>query len=310
MLLPIIRKGLHDADLYVREVAVEMIPHAPESEQKELRAMLLPIIREELQDTDFTVREVAARMIAHAPESERVSLIREGLQHTDFNVRAVVARMIAHAPESEQEELRKIYYTMEIKEVDESKLQNIAFSTPLYNGVSEDFARQLFPKTGSRLTLLGSSPMSPDKDKKNSLQGRVIIRHILFPSYNEWSRAFESPKFWKEEGFDYVPVEPVLRARLDPKISVDVAVFTRVLGPSVAEWQGETNLFSSHINKEMDRILKALEKFGVEHGHANRGNFCLVFHRSEDGKANFTRPPRVYMIDFDQARFRIEESSQ
>ncbi len=51
----------------------------------------------------------------------------------------------------------------------------------------------------------------------------------------------------------------------------------------------------------MKRIESALQELGVAHGHTHFGNFVLVFVRDAKGEPDLSHPPRVYVIDFDQA---------
>ncbi len=48
-------------------------------------------------------------------------------------------------------------------------------------------------------------------------------------------------------------------------------------------------------------IAEAITNLGFDHGHMHDGNFCLRFYRNEKGEPDFTRLPRLYLIDFDLA---------
>ena len=53
--------------------------------------------------------------------------------------------------------------------------------------------------------------------------------------------------------------------------------------------------------KSREKIKKALESLGVVHGHTHDNNFIVYFDRDEQGEPILDKPPRVYVIDFDQA---------
>ena len=48
-------------------------------------------------------------------------------------------------------------------------------------------------------------------------------------------------------------------------------------------------------------IEKVLLSQEISHGHPHDGNFCLRFFRDQENRPDFTRTPRLYLIDFDQA---------
>ena len=223
------------------------------------------------------------------------ALIQKGLDDEDRNVRRAAAEMIAYAPEGERTKLLA-QYQQNMPEKGEN-LEHLVETTPLYTHTPPRFFRARFQKSGSRTTLLDAVPGQPGK----TLKERVIIRHIPFSAYAAWARAFEASDFWKERGFDYVPVEPIVSAQTDAENATEVAVFTRVLGPSVATWEQNTVLFRDNIDTDVRRLKDALRELGIEHGHLHENNFCLVFDKTKKGDADLTKPPRVYVIDFDMA---------
>ncbi|KKR67602.1 MAG: hypothetical protein UU08_C0013G0002 [Candidatus Uhrbacteria bacterium GW2011_GWE2_40_58] len=138
----------------------------------------------------------------------------------------------------------------------------------------QGFFRKQFEKTGSGTTLLGGE-----------LKERVIVRSIEPQTLMSWKAAFENREFWKAKGFEIVPVEPIVGIKPSKKGIKEVHVFTRVIpGPSVAKWE-----------------VDGLAELKIEHGHLHDNNFVLYFHRTPDGKADLSKPPMVYVIDFDQA---------
>lgn len=148
-------------------------------------------------------------------------------------------------------------------------------------------ARSEFEKTGSRLILLGGK-----------LTGKAIVRIIPKSAFEAWKRALEAKEAWKNAGFDYIPVEPILskggRLRVKETRSGKMMVMAGVLGKSLNLFLSDTR--NSHLRetleKESERILQVLRMICVEHGHVHGDNFCVQFHKGK---------PRLYIIDFDIA---------
>lgn len=78
-------------------------------------------------------------------------------------------------------------------------------------------------------------------------------------------------------------------------------MYSGVLDLNLVDWSRITNLFSEELEAQRQKILKILEDQHVNHGHPNKSNFVLRFFRDADGKPDFTKVPRLYLIDFDQA---------
>ena len=82
-----------------------------------------------------------------------------------------------------------------------------------------------------------------------------------------------------------------------------MSVYTRVLnGPSVAKWEEEDGVFQRNIRNQIDRIKAGLEELNIEHCHTHDDNFVIMFPRKDNGEVDISKPPRVYVIDFDQAK--------
>ena len=88
-----------------------------------------------------------------------------------------------------------------------------------------------FTKTGSELILFGGR-----------MVGKTVARVIDEKPLKAWKKALRAKKVWQQAGFDYVPVEPILRKRGKQRIywqsvkgkrTGKVRVYTSVLGPSV-----------------------------------------------------------------------------
>ncbi|MBI3631857.1 MAG: HEAT repeat domain-containing protein [Candidatus Vogelbacteria bacterium] len=277
------------------------------------------LIREAIEDEDESVRQHAALAIELVPDEEREKVIRQALKNADENVRFQAAYAILSYSGSVRENL-----FLKLREENNIDLKSVASTTRLYDKVKEEFFREKFEKTGSGLTLLGQVP-----GFDSSLREKVVARHIQELPYLNWEKAYRNLDFWKIRGFDYVPVEPIVAVKQDPSsetqnfweekgINVtsggseapikegvgtfNVTAFARVLnGPTVAKWIQSFGPFQDEIIAEVDKIRKALVELGIKHGHAHLSNFVVVFQKLPDGTANISKPPRVYIIDFDAA---------
>ncbi|MDP7115625.1 MAG: hypothetical protein QF632_03930 [Candidatus Woesearchaeota archaeon] len=165
----------------------------------------------------------------------------------------------------------------------------------LYLGQDENFfdpekriARREFTKGGSRTILLGGH-----------LLGKAIFRIVNPEAFEAWKKAYFAQEVWKDEGFDYVPVEPILmkgnRIRASPLKSGEYRVATKVLGHNMKTFislSGDQKLAEQLRDnmKEITRILKYELK--IEHGHIDYQNFCVEVLPDK---------VRLYLIDFDRA---------
>ena len=155
---------------------------------------------------------------------------------------------------------------------------------------NKSFSRQEFAKTGSQTTLIGGE-----------LKDKTILRHIKPEAFLTWQKIYEDYASWKEFGFDYVPIEPIVSYSLNLK-KEQVDVFSVVLDLNFDDWMYKTEMFYEELRKQRDRIKEVLYKLKVNHRHID-GNFCLRFFRNEDSSIDFKKTPRLYLIDFDAAVF-------
>jgi|GEM_PF-2384610 len=292
----LIQTGLKDTDQSVRTASATMIQYAPEDAQQTLKKKLSELIQRDFEESDWYIRAEAVMRIQYAPEDTRAGFIQQGLKDANESVRNAATMMIQYAPKDARSKLRELWQKTNPSKPDLDGLQTLATQTPLYGNDKQRFFKKEFDKSGSGTTLLDIVPHEETKTFKE----RVLIRHITAPSYFSWKKAFESSDYWKEQGFEYVPVEPIISVK--PKGFTSVDVFTRVIkGPSVAEWKKNRGSFIEEIDHRVNQIQDGLNDLGIAHGHAHEGNFVLYFQRKEDGTADLSHPPRVYVIDFDQA---------
>jgi len=222
--------------------------------------------------------------IQFAPEQERVSLIKQALSQEDPEVQRKAAEMIWFAPEQERVSLIKIAF--------DAGLGNEIIKPPLYdrsNLDKERFQRKEFEKTGSETTLVGGA-----------LKDKLIIRRIQPKAFLAWQKIYENYQAWKDNGFDYVPIEPIQSYKLNKEGKVDV--FSGVLDLSLTEWSEiSVRMFMKELKKQKNKIISVLEGQGIIHGHTHDNNFVLRFFRDKDGNPDITKVPRLYVIDFDAA---------
>ncbi len=261
-----------------------------------------------LQDKETRVRASAVYVIVKAHPDEYKNLLEFAYTHTSGTAQEMAKHDIARYEQGEfgkniliENETRDTPLPPEDSELFTYLQEKVAQFTPLYMDQPEKFGRKAFAKTGSGTTLLDTVPGNSEK----SLRGKAVVRHIELPAYASWKQAYEADAFWKEKGFSYVPIEPIVGVRFSDKNiheEWDVDVFTRVLGVNAYAWIQESNgVYEKHINEQIDAIKRGLDEMRVVHGHPHQRNFCLVFEKNSEGKPDITKPPRVYIIDFDRA---------
>ncbi len=314
LLLPHIYAGLQSTDSEMRRIAAEMIRCATDEERDKL-------ILIGLQSTDPVVQRITARTIQHSSigNLRRATLIRAGLVTTDLETQRLAAANIKHVsgniqaelqtllvehinaalnttdPEMQRFAARMIRYAPEEAR---ARLHALAITVlgdrlvapPLYQGrkLKGLLDRVKFTKTGSETTLVGGS-----------LQEKSIIRHIAPNAFQSWQRLYENHELWRSNGFDYVPIEPIHAFRLTPDGQVDA--WSGVLDLNLSAWRDIGGDFLSELGQDGDHIVGVLRTQGVQHGHPHAANFCLRFARNADGHVDFTKKPRIYLIDFDEA---------
>ena len=153
-------------------------------------------------------------------------------------------------------------------------------------------------KTGGKMETLG-----------DRFLGKMITKYVPLDGFLAWQKLYESPEMWKNAGFDYVPIEPIISFKNDKKFPGLVKVQTGVLGMTVQGYKDlEWGKFLRFIENKMVSIKKVTRSSGVIYDysamyHWREGNFCLRWEKlGYSGKINWTKLPRVYLIDFDYAK--------
>lgn len=62
--------------------------------------------------------------------------------------------------------------------------------------------------------------------------------------------------------------------------------------------------YKEHIEQEKEKISSWLKKLWIDHNDIQDCNLCIQFQYLLDWEIDCTIPPRVYLIDWDKAKFR------
>lgn len=312
-------KGYENNGLDHRRFALYSKVLSP-SDRIEMENMLVSVTKQLITSTNREEQESGIALIASLSQEKRLNYYLECLQIKDSAViEKIIDKAFIFLTEQQKivffaEALRKNDFSLQRKMI--KKMKGISFNetvkkgffnqaklfapealiaSPLYDDIKkmkiDGLARENFKKTGSRTTLL-----------LGDLQEKVIVRSAISAiSFKAWKEIYEDFDSWKKAQFDYVPIEPILSYQPNSK-EKSVDVMSGVLDCSVGGWFAMTFEYKEEIEKQMNAITKILAKKNIYHGHVHTDNFCLRFFRTADNKIDFSRPPRVYMIDFDRAK--------
>lgn len=257
------------------------------------RFMRPKLIEEGFDNPDIKMSLECINMIRYVSENDKAKLrkkipniIRRGLNDPDFEVQRISAEMIQEAPRDNREEL----FEIAIK----AGLGNVLVQSSLYKGVNvlnEQFSRTPFSKTGSETFLIGGE-----------LKDKTIIKKINPKAFLAWQKLYENWQMWQEQGFDYVPIEPIISFRFNNNTKL-VDVSSGVLDLDLSSWNNIYGKFRHELHQDKLKIFRILEKTNINHGHEHDKNFCLRLFRDTNGNIDFDKKPRIYLIDFDQAKF-------
>jgi len=287
-----IRESLEEGNFDKQIKYMPMIEYAPEKEWAKIKLLIFEQVEESFQGGDIVTQQKASKMIRYVSMGEKeelenrvLKIIEKVLMTGDIEAQKKALEMIEFAPIDYRSEL--------IKKAFEKGFGNSIIQSPLYkehdNINTTNLRRETFDKSGSGLTLIGGP-----------LKNKLVIRHIEPKAFISWQRIYEDYHFWKINGFDYVPIEPIQSYRLNKKELIDA--YSGVLDLSLEMWHNKAGkLFFEELLSQKEKILKALDSFGFEHGHIHENNFALRFFRDEKGNPDLSKTPRLYLIDFDQA---------
>ena len=251
--------------------AIKAIPHANPSEIAGLRNLVTLWIRSVMADktADTFDTEWAIEAIPYANPSDIADLVREAQAYDEIDVNW------GNLPK---------------------KVNNLTRSILHDEATPSDVVK--FDKTGTETFIL---PVAED----------ASVRIIPKQAAANWFKAFSDWPIWYEKGFNYVPVEDMLgvtdrlaNPELDP--SSQVAVTTSNLhGLNLWDYVFASGEGQGHIRElyaMRDLIKQTLAEMGIRHRHDHDKNFVVVPYTTDDGRADLSRTPRLYIIDFDMAR--------
>ncbi len=322
----LVDKLLDSLDFALQTKAFDLIYYVPESEKVALTQKATDKLAEFLKNKDIEIIKKSIRLISIAPDNRRADFLKDMLNHENINIQEEAAEVIWYPTDDQERKMLIGLIARNIKKslnnsnieiqkkgldmlkvfghysgteeetelllnmVSEKGLSNELVKPPLYDKntvTKENFSRQNFEKTGSKTTLLGGN-----------LKEKSIIRHIEPGAFLEWQKLYEDYHMWKENGFDYVPIEPIQSYNLNKEGFVDV--YSGILDLNLEQWEKITRKFSPDLGEQKKKLLSILESKKIEHGHVHHDrNFCLRFFRDKNGNVNLSKTPRLYLIDLD-----------
>jgi hypothetical protein len=237
---------------------------------------------------------ILARNLGFLPETLREEISYSLLEIAPQESATGIAKNLKYLPETIQEgtskKIRNILEIVEKEELIEAERINPALYKEVKAG--EHFLRKKFPKTGTETFLLGKT-----------LINNAILRIIPNHAFVSWLEVYGSVEMWKEAGFNYSPIEPILEAH-PCKDGKNTRVYAGVLGISVSRYLGmySNRKYHESVKKQVQAIKDTLVKMGIHHGHTHNDNFCVLHERTPENGIDWSKPPRVYCIDFDKSR--------
>lgn len=229
----------------------------------------------------------AATMIEYLRKSDRASVIKSifSLDGPYDQARAKAASLIKLADDNEVQELMKL-----------AGLDDEGFGRSTLDARASELDEiHYFDKTGSSTYILPR-------------QYHASMRIVPAVSARVWAEVFYNWDVWREAGFNYVPVEPIedidfYHQRWSGGVvkELSAVVTTNLSGRSLNDWIKYREEFIDELIELRGEIITTLESMQVNHGHLHRGNFVVVPYKTPDGKVDYSRCPRLYVIDFDQA---------
>ena len=232
--------------------------------------------------------------LRYLPEGIREEVARLALEKAPQEAAPELMGNLRYLPEGIREEIEsqvvEILRTTERNQLTESENIN-PILYKVIEGLEKQFSRKEFPKTGTKTVLFGGS-----------LKNNAILRIIPNHAFISWMKAYSAVEDWKEAGFEYVPIEPILKANLC-KDGKNARAYAGVLGVSVGKYLEMYSNREHHKNvrQQVEVIKETLKKIGVSHGHEHNNNFCVLHERTPEGEIDWSKTPRVYCIDFDES---------
>ena len=281
----LIKLALSNGTPEIQKICAPKISYVPSESRNKIKEHMASMLEQSFTEGNEKNQKEYAWMMKYFPREKMSALIERGLRSHNPEVQKAYASMIENVSEQDKEPLF---------EIAKEKMGNLLIEPPLYKTgetSKETFSRNKFEKTGSELTLVGGE-----------LKDKTVLHRIDIDPFLAWQKLYEDHDLWKNAGFEYVPIEPIQSFKVNKDETVDV--YSGVLDLSLAQWEEMGGNFWLELESDREKILMVLRKNKISHGHTHDNNFCLRFFRDESGKADFTKKPRIYLIDFDQAFIR------
>lgn len=300
----IIEQAISSDDIQVSRIGMNMIDCASAGMRDKLIDISYHQIVRGLDSGDILKQKVLAKKINILPEDKRIEQFNvlyvemlKWLKTKDVFAIRSVSQMVRYLPLDMQGEFKKLLGQF----YETNKNNPELIKSGVYYGLGfADLSKQNrvnFSKTGSRMILLFAE----------KLKYRVLIRTVEDSCFLEWKRAYEASGLWKSIGFDYVPVEPIVS--YSGKKDGTTNCVTGILDLNYDEWLSISGgKFKVELDTQKKKIDEGLKLLSIKHGHLNDDNYCLRFYRDIEGNIDFSKIPKIMVIDFDRA-YRVEKVS-
>jgi hypothetical protein len=277
------------------------LPNKPAMTSDKLRSTVEALARQytaalQLEgDRIKTLLEIDSLFKTDKKDDDWIKKVESVFEKAPQEVAYELMKNLQHLPDGIRGDLEsqamEILRTTERKKLTESEELNPTLYKETKD-LEKQFSRKSFQKTGTKTVFLGGT-----------LRNNAILRIIPNQAFVSWVKAYSAVKDWKEAGFDYVPIEPILKAGLSED-GKNTRVYAGVLGVSVAAYLRMYSTKEHHdsVRQQVETTRKTLQKMNIAHGHDyHDDNFCVLHNRTAEGEIDWTVPPRVYCIDFDRA---------
>jgi len=184
------------------------------------------------------------------------------------------------------------------KNYDPAQQNNLTFDSILHLEASVGTIQEFQKDRNRTQTIKNNRSRTFIYPKEHERSFRVIPAY----SFKAWTVAYLADEYWKEAGFDYIPIEPISGFLKSDKLLLVGVQTINLRGDSA---HNTLSSFSPRIQYEivekMEKIDQVLENLGVDHGHLHDANFVLVPGKNSAGEPDPYQMPKIFVIDFDKA---------
>lgn len=205
------------------------------------------------------------------------------------------------------------YYSLTLRLLSENTAEN-----------KHEFCEYLLNTYGPNMTLSvlhnrSADAVEPTKLGKTGSQtwllpeGKHSIRVLEPEAMKSWVIAM-NPGAWKDAGFDYIPIEPILKIEQlsDGKVGITTQNLNgwaiNTCGVLMASYPTE---IIEAVNKKVELIWDTIESLGIYHGHPHSGNLVLTpatkTNEAGEIEIDVSVEPQIFAIDFDRAIYFPEK---